>query len=88
MKAVWKYTLDPGEQTIAMPVGAKVLSCHVHHGKPCLWALVYPDAPLILRRFLVKGTGHDIDQDLKLHFSGTILMRGGSLVYHVFEVIQ
>ncbi len=55
------------------------------HEQPCMWALVDPDAPKENRNFRFVGTGHPIKQADKMKFCGTIFIRGGGLVFHIFE---
>jgi len=55
---------------------------------PCLWALVNPDERHSKRQFRLAGTGHPIIQDEgALRFVGTIQLHGGSLVFHLFELL-
>ncbi len=59
---------------------------------PFLWALVDPDPDLgtETRHFLLAGTGHprpDLEW-LKIVFIGTFQLRGGALVFHLFERIS
>ena len=90
--AVWKYKLTPELCTLEMPAGATVLHVDAqrHSGMDgvwddaCLWALVDPQAPTEPREFLTVGTGHGI-APAPLQHLGSLLMDGGSLVFHVFE---
>jgi hypothetical protein len=85
MKRVYKYTFEIDDEiTIPMPPG-DILSVQVQRGRPCVWALVDPKAPLIERRFRIAGTGHDIDNADQLTFRGTFQLRDGALVFHLFE---
>ena len=69
-----------------MPKGAEILSVQVQADVLCLWALVDPDAKLQKRVIEILGTGNPIDVPGVTHkFIGTVQMRGGSLVWHVFE---
>ena len=95
MKTIWKFPLEvTDEQTVMMPKGAEILSAHVQvsvdvdaaHESVCLWALVDTDAKLQKRVVEIFGTGNPIDIPGVTHkFIGTVQMRGGSLVWHVFE---
>ena len=87
MKAIWKYTLEPGHTQLDIPAGGQVLSAQVQHGELRIWVLVDPSEPLVVREFSVYGTGHKVPDDpgyLKA-FIGTVQMAGGSLIFHVFE---
>ncbi len=86
MTKVYKFPLEiSDEQKVSMPEGAKVLTVQVHKGWPCLWAECNPDKEPVFRTFLIRGTGHPIDDDIKKEYIGTIQMLDGSIVYHVFE---
>lgn len=81
---IYKYGLEDEVCTVQMPEGAKVLSAHVQNGSICIWALVDPSKPMVLRTFKVIGTGWKIE-DTQLEFIGTVLLESGRLVFHVFE---
>lgn len=87
---IFKYKLLPGEP-VQMPAGAQVISAHEQTGDICVWALVpNPGTKLEPRNFLVVGTGHEIPRpmrDWSHRFVGTVLLEGGTLVFHVFEHI-
>lgn len=85
MKTIWKYVTCWDAFALMMPRGAKVLSVQVQNGVPCIWALVDPVEPVEMRRFLLVGTGHEIECTDGLSFIGTFQMRDGELVFHLFE---
>jgi hypothetical protein len=83
-QTIYKYPFPiRDEVVIELPKGAKVLSIQEQYGEPQLWALVDLDAEMELRFFDVRGTGHDAD-GVGDHVS-SFQMRGGTLVFHVFE---
>jgi hypothetical protein len=85
MRTIYKYELTPNGIVADMPRGAEVLTVQVQHGKPCIWAMVDPDAPTHTRHFRVIGTGHRFEADvLRSMYVGTFQLEGGSLVFHVF----
>jgi hypothetical protein len=86
---VWKYAVPIGDAfELRMPRGARCLTVQVQGAGLCLWALVDPSAPLETRRFLFRGTGHEIDYGYaELVWVGTFQLEGGALVFHVFEVL-
>jgi hypothetical protein len=51
---------------------------------PCAWALVDPEQPKVRRRFWVVGTGHPFPNWWGQLYVGTVQMREGALVFHVF----
>lgn len=91
MRAIYKYLAGPpGEFTVTMPKGAKVLSCHNQRETPYMWAVADPDEPVERRRFYLAGTGtgHPLEYNPDyLRFIGTALFAEGTLVYHLFEFV-
>jgi len=87
MSRIWKYELAiTDEQTLEMPRGAKVLSVANQGGKLCLWAEVDQSERIVVRHFLIVGTGHQITEDFELRkFVGSVLI--DPFVWHVFEVL-
>lgn len=85
-RTVWKYTLEWIDyEEIEMPMGAAVLHVGVQDGKLCLWCLVSPDAELVKRRFRIAGNDQISLRPPFVHL-GTVVIGGGSLVFHIFEV--
>ena len=83
---IWKFPLEvTDEQVVEMPAGAQRLCVQTQGERLCLWALVDPDAPLMSRRFAVRGTGHSIEGDSGTYIGSAQQMRG-ALVWHVFEM--
>lgn len=83
---IYKYPLPINDRvTIPMPQHAQVLSVHVQNEVPCIWTLVNPQLPIEQREFRIYGTGHAVEDSDLGKFVGTFLIRGGSLVFHVFE---
>lgn len=90
MPKVYKYEIPLKDDfELELPREAEILSFQCQHDAPCIWVLVEPRNPPVKRRFRFAGTGHDIKQDPKgLKFIGTAQMHGGSLIWHLFEVIR
>lgn len=89
MNRVFKYIIPShfGGVVIKMPEGARVLSVQVQCGSPCMWALVDDQRPMVDRRFLVVGTGHQIARPEAWEFVGTFQMMDGLMVWHLFEEV-
>ena len=86
-RVVWKYGLEAGYQDVLVPPGAEVLGVHEQRGSVCLWALVDPrQRPMEARRFLVVPTGVGLCVGSGDRFLGSVFLRGGDVVLHVFEV--
>lgn len=87
MKTIWKYQLDvTTEQVVMMPKQAQILTVQIQDGTPCMWAVVSPGSPSEKRTFRIYGTGHPIADDLG-RYIGTFQLRGGLLVFHLFEAM-
>ena len=84
MRRIYKYPLDPKDtQRIHMPDGAEILHVEVQ-GVPCLWAIVDPGEPVVLRTIHARGTGHPMGDAEGCTYIGTIHMPG-PLVFHFFD---
>ena len=82
MAEVWKFKLGPMDNTIEMPLGARVLSAAFQGEDLQIWAAVDPCAENGARMLRVVGTGHPAP-DLDGAFVGTVFW--GALVFHVFD---
>ncbi len=61
-KIIWKFPLEStGNQTILMPIGAKILHIETQGTLPCIWALVDPKKQKEPRHIEIYGTGHEIE---------------------------
>jgi hypothetical protein len=89
MRKIFKYPVPIDDVfSLNLPEGAKILSFQAQGERPTIWVLVNPDAPPTRRQFRLAGTGHPIsDYEDELQFVGTCQMKGGSLVWHLFELI-
>jgi len=85
---IWKFELAP-KITIHMPENAQVLSAKDQGANICIWVLVRPLAPIVLRNFEVYRTGHSIDTPESLKFIDTVMLDDGGInEFHVFERVQ
>lgn len=86
---IFKYTLAlmDGAQAITMPRGAELLFVANQREALCFWARVDTSAPSIVRSFVVYGTGHPLF-DVRQTYVGSALFDGGSLVFHVCELLR
>lgn len=87
---VWKFPIDMVDEfAIDMPEGARILTVQIQRQQPCLWVLCDPSKPIETRVFRLAGTGHALGWPLGLlAYVGTFQVAGGSLVFHVFEMVQ
>jgi len=88
MRSVWKFPIPVGSlSTVEMPRGAKILHVACQYGKDLtLWAEVDTEAEEEVRHIAVFGTGHQMTDEWTHHFIGTVLLNGGALVLHVYEI--
>lgn len=87
MKTIWKFPLkNQNNQSVELPIGAKVLSAHGQYDMICLWALVDPNEKVREEiKVQIVGTGHTLEHMSKeWRFVDTVLMFGDTLVLHVF----
>ncbi len=88
MKSIWKYSLElTDRQELEMPEGAWILSVQMQCNNICLWVAVNTEVQKKKRVIYIVGTGHNVGHlHRSLHrFIGTVQMRGGALVWHIFE---
>lgn len=82
---VFKYQFEIEDDIeIKMPWHGQVLKVDMQDGKPTLWALVDDTYTTETRRFLLRGTGHPVPDDV-MH-RGTFF--DGPFVWHLFEELQ
>jgi hypothetical protein len=81
---IWKFTLLPQEiTTVEAPEVIFPLHVDVQSGTPCVWAMVDPASPKVMKQFQTVATGEPFDPTAK-HYIGTVQM--GSYVWHIFSV--
>jgi len=84
-ETIWKFPVSlVGHQTIEVPCDAVPLCVQVQHEVVCIWYRVSPDAPAQFRSIYIHETGHDLSPNARKYI-GTFQIRGGRLVFHVFE---
>jgi len=89
MKTIYKYTLDPGNLKIQMPIDAKILTAQGQNDQICIWAEVDPDSLTEEVIFEVFGTGHEMPTGMGIdrEYIGTAQIHNGSLVFHVYRYV-
>lgn len=84
MKTIYKYEVQPFNETMWLPDGAKILSVGEQESRIYIWALVDPDIMSNTPRHIKSyGTCHPVE-DTAMSFIGTVQMQNG-LVFHFFE---
>jgi hypothetical protein len=87
MQAIWKQLLEVTDrQEVTLPKGAKVLCVQTQKEVPCIW-FITPTVDVSEkehRTFSIYGTGHE-HAIISGEYLGTFQLKGGILVFHVFE---
>jgi hypothetical protein len=82
---IWKAVLRPVDvQEIEIPKGSEILIAREQHEQVCVWFRCDPSAPKETRVIAIAGTGHAAPA-LNGRYLGTASLRGGALIFHVFE---
>jgi hypothetical protein len=89
-RAVYKYRLTLGDQTLDLPVAAEIIKVGVEleDGSPqlALWAVVQTKSEnVISHKIIVAGTGHPLPDDSVLEHLDTV--QHNSYVWHIFKVL-
>lgn len=69
---------------VEMPKVSQVLALQLQNDIPTLWVQVDPETPAVTRTFQWVGTGQDVPLDGK--YVGTVQMKDGAYVFHLYEV--
>ena len=92
---IWKFPLElKAVNRVQMPRTAKVLSVGNQYETICVWAEVgfSPKAVAWTERvFIMRVTGFNelgIDEAIDLQFLGTVCLRGGNFVAHIYEATK
>ena len=89
MKTIWKFQFEnKGMFGLDMPKGAEILTVQVQEGVPCIWAMVDPGQEKENRIIVIHGTGHPVQQAGQKKYIGTYQECEGSLIWHVFELVE
>lgn len=85
-KRVFKYPIETEDrQNIQIHKGYQILTVDTQNEKPCIWALVDDEAPIIVASIRTHGTGHEVYEPDNLQYIGSYQLLKGRLVFHVFE---
>jgi len=87
MEQIFKYPMQvTEEQTIEMPLGSQILTVQTQHEIPCIWAKVDPSKDMVDSRIRTFATGQLIPKNFHGKHIGTYQLKGGALVFHVFQL--
>lgn len=85
MKTIYKYSVPIKDSfLLELPENFQPLKVEMQGAEPKMWALVDTSDNLVTIRFRWFGTGHMIPSYYMGHYVGSVLMHGGSLVFHLF----
>lgn len=94
-KYIYKYTLQEASlNELRLPKHGIIRKVAEQHGNLCLWLefstviLSSDNSETELRTFRIFATGQQIQDPELLHYIDTVIMAGGSLVWHLYEVIK
>jgi hypothetical protein len=84
MNVIWKYDVPVlDEFAISLPKEAEIVHVGSIGDKPYMWVIHDPINDYEQRTFYVRGTGHNIKDDLI--YIGTFIILSGEFVGHLFE---
>lgn len=85
MKTIWKLVIPHDIYPVLnMPENADILCVQMQHNYPTIWFTAESNDPIVSRRFLIVGTGHEMP-DKPMNYIGTWQLN--SFVFHLFELI-
>lgn len=85
MRVIWKTVLRLVDvQEVQIPVGAEIICAREQFEVVCIWYRCDSSAPLGARTIAIIGTGHPCPA-VDGRYLGTASLRGGQLMFHVFE---
>jgi hypothetical protein len=86
MTTIWKAVLQWEDmQEISVPAGAEMLCAREQNEEIAVWFKCDPEAKKVPRKIAMCGTGHPAPDG---RYLGTAALRGGKLMFHVFEVVH
>ena len=71
---------------VEIPSGGELVKVDIQKNSISLWGVVNPLVSAIERRFQLMGTGHDIVENS--NYVDSFYMADGSLVWHLFELLE
>ncbi len=88
MYTIYKYEIQIDDNfSLKIPKESEILSFQTQHGTPYIWAKVNPENTTEERKFRLIGTGHPI-KEKNLSFIGAIQLHQGTLIFHLFEILE
>lgn len=90
-RKIFKYPIEIRDKVkVEMPLGSQIISVHRVGEELCLYAIVNPEIKdMTIKVIEIIGTGNPYKSDLSVQraFLGTVVLKKGAFVAHVFEKI-
>lgn len=84
MRTIYKYGINLGVTELDLPANAEVIHAGLDpREQMSIWCLVTPEAPTEKKKFVIKGTGHEIESNL--YYIKTFNV--DPFVWHLFELL-
>ncbi len=83
MRVIHKYVIEPGFFTLDLQEGAEVLTVQMQGGSVVMWVRVEDSNTKRPKRFLLAGTGHDLEGASQWCYHGTVQV--GVFVFHLLS---
>lgn len=94
MITIWKYVYDistagDGPLAVDMPYDSEIVAVGPEPSVTapnlvCFWAKVNDERPRRTRKFIVRGTGHPLPENMYVDYLGTVVVQ--PFAWHLFEV--
>lgn len=85
MKTVWKtQLLLQDEQEIEVPSCAEFLCADSQFEQVCVWYRCDPAQAMERRTIIICGTGHPAPEPINGRHLGSVKLKAGAFVWHVF----
>lgn len=91
MRTIWKYELELSDDIISLSIPSRGKILHVgstNDMNPMLWFEVNSSQCLYVRHFRVFGTGQPQSIGLDTQYVGSVVVKSGTYVWHVYEVMM
>jgi len=88
---IFKYPLPINDDlrfTLDLPRGWKILTLDVQQEIPCLWIKVYPALQTEAVEFFWVPTGRAVRDEHNVYHRGSVQLREGYIVLHLFQVMR
>jgi len=82
---IWKYVLSEMRNIIMVPYRAKLLTAQAQGESVVIWMDVGDSMFMEERTFVLRETGNEFTHGPNATYIGTVQLRNGSYVVHVYE---